>query len=173
MFMGLVAQNGRGQVFKVLFGSASLVTVLRYAALLETPVRGDWTGVTQKQQLEWEGLRTTPLPATPLPVPPLSWGHPALSLGVLQWQSCYLHTPSPLALKALEKGLCHSDSVGSRDVKMDTGGNSFSDAYRYYTTDFHSTCWQPGSGSGSLLGLGRLSHAPDMPWHVPSFLSAF
>lgn len=41
MFMGLVAQNGRGQVFKVLFGSASLVTVLRYAALLETPVRGD------------------------------------------------------------------------------------------------------------------------------------
>lgn len=71
----------------------------RSPALSEMPVTGNRAGVTQRQRprvLQWGALGTTPLP-----VPALSWGPPALSLVVLQWQSrfrAYLSPAHPFTL---------------------------------------------------------------------------
>ena len=69
-------------------------------------------------------------------------------------------------------------SVWGRDVQMDTESSSFTHVHSYHTAGFSGAAltpnWgQPGSGSESLLGLGRFSPAPDTPWHVTAFLGAY
>lgn len=89
MLMGLVAEKAKGHVFKVLFGSASLVAILRCAALLclKCPRWLTDLGSPRVTAVRRAGH-------DPFAIPALSWGPPALSLVVLQWQSCSRALPA-------------------------------------------------------------------------------
>lgn len=155
MLMGLVTQKARGHVFQVLFGSASLVAILRLAALL--CLKCPWWGHSEAvaaSDCSGKGW------AQPLCQFQLRIGDPQHCL----WWSfsgnhvsrCCLHTLLPLPLNAMEKRLCVTQTLfgvvmwrwilGAAPSLMHVAIKPLASEDPLWLQPI----WQPGSGSGLI-----------------------